>query len=297
MILSRIIAMSVAVLFATTFATTAKAECDPSFVDGDNTIRLIPPPSFSSDQLNETFQVRIRNAGDEPCLLRLGVGRRIADGSQQFPTYSLTGPDGNVPLSSLSGAPDTGSFGTEFVAPPGEQVVIAYEIRMDVGWGSEAGIFTEDLVFQLFDDRPGHPPIIRDARLMLEIPKMALIRFAGVSGIDGPALIEMGAISPHSVTQSPPFALRILSTSGYRMELVSDNGGALRRVNGPDLIPYELSLRGQRLELDGTSDGIEVNRHTSSLGDVHPVTVIIQPNPEYHAGDYSDRVFITVTAM
>lgn len=279
------------------FATAAQAECDPSFVDGSNTVRLVPPTSFNNDLLIKSFQVRIRNSGDEACVLRLGVGRRIPGGSRQFPTYALSGPDGKMPVPSLAGAANNGGFGSEIVIPAGEQVAIPYDVRMNVGWGSEAGTFTEDLVFQIFDTRPGRPIVTQDTQLLLEIPNMALIRFAGISGLDGPALIEMGALSPNSVTNSPPFALRILSTSAYRMELVSDNGGALRKIDGSYLIPYAISLRGKQLQLDGAPDAIETNRHTSSVGDVHPVKITVRPNPQYPAGEYSDRIFVTVTAM
>lgn len=288
---------TIAVAFMALFATAAHAECEPSFVDGSNTVRLIPPTSFSSDQLIETFEVRVRNSGDEACILRLGVGRRMPGGTRHFPNYSLRGPDGNVPVPSLAGAANNGGFGSEFIVPAGEQLAIPYDVRMNVGWGSEAGTFTEDLVFQIFDSRPGRALRTQDVQLLLEIPKMALIRFAGLSGLDGPALIEMGALSPTSVTTSPPFALRILSTSGYRMELQSDNGGALRKIDGSDLIPYTLSLGGRRLDLTGSPASIETNRHTSSLGDVHPVKITVRPNPEYPAGEYSDRIFVTVTAM
>lgn len=289
----RIIATAIAVCFA----TAAQADCNPSFVDGSATIRLIPPTSFSNDLLIEPFQVRIKNSGDEACVLRLGVGRRIPGGSRHFPAYSVTGPDGKVPLPSLAGAANNVGYGTEFIVPAGEQVALSYDVRMNVGWGFEAGIFTEDLVFQIFEGGPERPVITQDRQLLLEIPKMALIRFAGISGLDGPALIEMGALSPNAVTNSPPFALRVLSTSAYRMELISDNGGALRQINGDYLIPYALSLGGKKLKLGGASEAIVTNRHTSSLGDVHRVEITVRPNPEYPAGEYSDRVFVTVTAM
>lgn len=287
----------IATVVAACFATAAQADCNPSFVDGSATIRLTPPTSFSNDLLIEPFQVRIKNSGDEACVLRLGVGRRIPGGSQQFPAYSVTGPNGKVPLPSLGGAANNGVYGTEFTVPAGEQIILSYNVRMNVGWGFEAGVFTEDLVFQVFEGQPRRPVITQDRQLLLEIPRMALIRFAGISGLDGPALIEMGALSPNAVTNSPPFALRVLSTSGYRMELVSDNGGALRQTDGNYLIPYALSLDGKKIDLSGAPSAVQTNHHTSSLGDVHPVKISVRPNPEYPAGEYSDRVFVAVTAM
>lgn len=275
----------------------ASAACEPSFAEGSNTVRLIPPVSFENRQLIENFVVRVRNSGDEPCRLRLGVGRDVPSGADQFPPYSLTGPDGNVPVPTLAGAANNGGFGSEFVVPANGQVSIPYDVRMSVGWGSEAGTFTEDLIFQIFDSRPGRPVLSQITQLVLEIPKVALIRFAGASGVDGPASIEMGPLSPTAPTRSPPFALRVLSTAGYRMDFTSENMGSLRRIGGVNPIPYEMTVRGVNLNLDGVSDPIQSARHTSSVGDVYPVKIVIQPDPEYPAGLYSDRVTVTVTAI
>lgn len=293
MALSRMAALALSALLP----TAAQAACEPAFVDGSNTVRLDPPVSLDDAQLIETFVVRVRNSGDEPCVLRLGVGRDIPGGPRQFPTYSLNGPNGKVPVPSLSGAANNGGFGNEFTVPAGGQIAIPYDVRMKIGWGSEAGMFTEDLAFQLFDTRPERPVLTQMTQLLLEIPKVALIRFAGANGVGGPALINMGPLSTSGPTRSPPFALRILSTSGYRMNLTSDNSGSLRQAGGAYLIPYELSIGGKQLDLAGAGVPIQSTRHTSSVGDVHPVNIVVQPDPEYPAGEYSDRVTVTVTAI
>ena len=107
----------------------------------------------------------------------------------------------------------------------------------------------------------------------------------------------MGPILTSGPTRSPPFALRILSTAAYRIDLVSANRGALRRAGGADLIPYELTLGGQSMDLAAGVDSVRVGRHTSSVGDVHRVGIVINPDPRYHAGEYADHVTVTVTTI
>ena len=285
------------VAFAALLPAVANAACEPSFIEGSNIVTLTPSISFEDQRLVERFNIRVRNDGSEVCTLRIGVGREVASVGFRFPAYSLTGPSGNEPVAGLSGTGDSTGFGSEFIVPANGQVSIPYELRMAVGWGSEAGTYAEDLVFQLSEAESGSAIATQRTRLSLEIPRATRIRFAGASGIDGPARIEMGSISATAPTRSPPFALRILSTSAYRIDLVSQNRGALRRSDGPDIIPYQMTLGGQAVNLGGTAYSRQVGRHTSSVGDVHPVTIVIDPDPTRHAGQYSDRVTVTVTAI
>ena len=296
------------VAFAALLPVAANAACEPSFVEGSNIVTITPPVSFDNQRLVERFSVRVRNDGSEVCTLRLGVGREIASTGLRFPVYSLTGPSGNEPVAGLSGTGDSTGFGSEFIVPANGQVSVPYELRMAVGWGSEAGTYAEDLVFQLLDvqsgreiagqrTRSGRAITNQRTRLSLEIPRSTRIRFAGASRGDGPARIEMGPLSATAPTRSPPFALRILSTSAYRIDLVSQNRGALRRSDGPDLIPYRMTLGGQAVNLSGAAYSRQIGRATSSVGDVHPVTIVIDPDSTRHAGQYSDRVTVTVTAI
>lgn len=285
------------VAFAALLPAAGNAVCEPSFVEGPSTVMLRPPISLDNQRLVERFNIRVRNDGGEVCTLRLGVGRELASLRRRFPVYSLAGRNGIESVNGLSGTGNGIGPAREFIVPANGQVSIPYELRMAVGWGSEAGTYTEDLVFQLSDAQSGNAVASQRTRLSLEIPKTARIRFAGATGADGPARIEMGPISATAPTRSPPFAFRILSTSGYRIDLVSQNRGALRRSDGPDLIPYQMTLDGRAVNLAGAAYSLEVGRPTSSVGDVHPVTIVINPDPLYHAGSYSDRVTVTVTAI
>jgi hypothetical protein len=276
---------------------TAYAACDPSFVEGTNLVNLRPSSSFDSQELVEPFVVRVRNSGDEVCTIRLGVGRTLSAISIRFPDYTLTGSNGRETVSGTTVTADVAGFGKEYIVPANGEISIPYEVRMTLGWGAEAGLYADELVFYLLDEQSGNTIANKKVQLDLDIPRTARIRFAGASGANGPARIEMGPISTTAPTRSPPFALRVLSTSPYKIDLISQNNGALRRAGTRDFIPYQMTLGGQPMNLSGVGHSVRVGRHTSSVGDVHPVMIVINPSPEYHAGDYSDHVTVTVTTI
>lgn len=285
------------VALAASLPAVAHAACEPSFVDGTNVVNLRPSASFDNQQLVEPFVIRVRNSGDEVCTIRLGVGRTLAATSTRFPAYSLTGPSGMETVSALTVTADAAGFGNKYTVPANGEVSIPYDVRMAIGWGAEAGLYTDELLFSLLDAQSGNTIANKKLQLDLDVPQTARIRFAGASGADGPARIEMGPISTTAATRSPPFALRVLSTAPYRIDLVSQNNGTLRRAGTRDLIPYQMTLGSQPMNLTGVGDSVQIRRHTSSVGDVHPVTIVINPDAEYHAGDYSDRVTVTVTTI
>jgi hypothetical protein len=168
---------------------------------------------------------------------------------------------------------------------------------MKLGWGFESGIYDQALEFFL-TARTGQSELATQrTQLSLNIPAIARIRFAGAGNARGSTSVEMGTLSPNAVSTSPPFAIRVLSTAGYQMDLESQNAGALRRVDGPEVIPYRMMVSGRPMNLKGGGDRIQVASHTGSTGNVHPVSVVVDPDPTMHAGNYRDRITVTVTPM
>ncbi|WP_147417572.1 hypothetical protein [Sphingomonas cavernae] len=274
----------------------AQAACEPSLVDGAIVVQLIPSDGMDSQQLVERFHIRIRNNGHSDCALRLAVGRDLAASDNRFPNYTLTGPRGVVSLVPVAAATSNPDASVPVAIPAGAQISIPYDVRMAVGWGAEAGDYRQELQYFVLPESGREELASQRAQLSLRIPATARIRFSGAQGGNGPARIDLGTLSPTSVTTSQPFGLRVLSTSAYQVQFASQNGGALQRVDGPDRIPYRLLIGGRTLDLTGI-DGISVARHTSASGDLHPLSVVVDPDPERHAGSYADRVTVTVTPI
>lgn len=280
-----------------TFTTAASAECVPSFVSGANSVTITPSGSFDNAEVAERFQVRLRNDGDTVCELRLAVGRDIAASDAGFPDYRLVGPTGNVAINDVDTARTSARSAVNIVIPTRGETAIPFDVRMALGWGFESGTYDQALEFFLLP-RNGQGEIARQrTQLSLNIPAVARIRFAGAGGGRGAASVEMGTLSPNATSTSPPFAIRVLSTAGYQMALESENSGKLRRIGGPEVIPYRMTVSGRAMNLARGGDRISVASHTGSTGNVHPVAVVIDPDPTMHAGNYSDRVTVTVTPM
>lgn len=288
--------MPIALVLAT-FATTAHAECVPSFVAGGNSVAITPSGSFDEGRLSERFYVRLRNDGDTVCELRLAVGRDIAASDPDFPDFQLIGPNGSVAINDTDAARSNARAATDIIIPTGGETSIPYDINMKLGWGFESGVYDQALEFVLLP-RAGQTELgTQRTQLSLNIPSVARIRFAGAGGARGGASVEMGTLSPNAPSTSPPFAIRVLSTAGYQMDLESENSGALRRVDGPEVIPYRMTVSGRPMNLKGGGDRINVAAHTGSTGNVHPVAVVVDPDPAMHAGNYRDRITVTVTPM
>jgi hypothetical protein len=275
----------------------AHGACAPRLVGGSDTVTLQPSATMDDQQLTERFFVDVANDGDEPCSLRLAVGRDVVNSDPQFPNYTLAGPNGNLILVALPAAGSNPNVSVPITVPANGQVSIPYDVRLTVGWGSQAGTYVEELGFLLLSSDRRAEIASQRKRLSLVIPASIRLRFAGAGAEGGTARVEMGRLSPIAPTRSPPFAIRVLSTAPYRMELVSQNGGALMRDGGPERIPYRMSIGPRMLNLAGGGDTISVARHTSAAGDVHPVSIVIEPDPARHAGNYDDRVTVTVTTL
>lgn len=280
-----------------TFATAAHAECVPSFVAGGNSVSITPSGSFDEGRVTERFYVRLRNDGDTVCELRLAVGRDVAASDPNFPEFQLMGPNGGVAIHDTDASRSNAQSATDIIIPIGGETNVPFDINMKLGWGFESGLYDQALEFVLLS-RSGQTELGTQRTLLsLNIPSVARIRFAGAGGTRGVASLEMGTLSPHAPTTSPPFAIRVLSTAGYQMDLESENYGALRRVDGPEVIPYRMTVSGRPMNLKGGGDRVTVAAHTGSTGNVHPVVVAVDPDPAMHAGHYRDRITVTVTPM
>jgi spore coat protein U-like protein len=286
-------------ILAAFLPTAANAACEPSFASGSNVVTLTPAPSFDDQQIAQRFQVEIRNTGSDSCSLRLSVGRDIAASDPTFPAYTLSGPSGTIPPALLAGGEgEAGSPASVTIdVPANGRVLVPYDASLTVGWGIAARTYEEELVFRLYPAGSQDELATQRTRLSLTIPTAARIRFSGASATDGAPIVDMGPLSPISRTVSPLFAIRVLSTAPYRVELVSENRGSLRRVGGTELIPYRLSLSSQEVNLSAGGTVLRVPSHSGPTGTVHPVVIQIDPDPTRHAGNYSDRVTVTVTTF
>lgn len=276
--------------------TTAAAECIPSFASGPDVIEIYTDANFNRGQLIERFAIRLRNDGDSLCQLNLTVGRDVTGSLGWFPDYVLTGP-GGVVSAPVPGASPGGTATAPVVIPAGREVSVSYQIRANVGWGDRSGDYATSMLFALSSRGSSTEIASQRTELRLTIPATAAIRFAGAgAGAKGSARLDLGQLTPNMINRSPPFAVRVLSTSAYRLEVTSENSGALVRTGGMERLPYAMTIGGHRMDVAG-GGSISRGTHTSPKGDLFPVAVTVRPDADQHAGDYSDRVTVAVTPI
>lgn len=271
----------------------AHADCVPSFVDGPMVVSLAANDSMDNGQLNDNFKIRIRNDGTDQCRLRLTVSRDDAASDPGFPAYKLTGAGAAIQVNPGASADFLGS-GQRLVLGPSGESPSTYMVHIPVGWGMKSGEYSQQLVFTITEDGSDEQLASQQVKLALRIPATSRLRFDGATG--GGARIDLGTLRIEGPTVSDPFGIRVLSTAGYTLRFMSGNGGKLRRLDGPDTIPYEMVVDGRLMNLLA-GDQVFGADHTGASGDLHPVVVTVRPDPTYHAGNYSDRITVSVTPI
>ena len=106
--------------------------------------------------------------------------------------------------------------------------------------------------------------------------------------------MDLGVLDPKSVTTSAPFGIRVWSTSAYTVSFQSENNGRLMLESRASSIDYQLYMDGNRVSTNGAVAGYEPDA-TDALGDFHSMIIRVEPF-RARAGEYSDRVEVTVTA-
>lgn len=248
------------------------------------------PPGLSSPAL-ERLPVQVKNVGSESCAFKLGIARENLGGVDVFPPTQISAPFGPiyladlVPASSATAATNTSSH----TLSAGETLTIIYRFAVRADWNSKAGDYYEELVLTVYDDQTNEALDTARAQVFLGVPPSTNIRFVGNS-----KRLDLGTISPNGVTRSPPFGIRVFSTSPYKLTVTSTNGGVLTNSAASAEIDYRMDLDGQAVDL-GTGEERFYSEPTGNLGKVMQVRVTVGPQPNKPAGTYRDLITVSVT--
>lgn len=275
----------------------AHAECEPRFLESAQSIVVPELKINAGGQTTETFGIRIRNEGSAggQCTGTLRFARSNTAPVTLPTAYSiLTGgrtlevlPNENVP----------GTAGSDYqttqipTGPNGANW--PFRLVIPTGWGMPVGSWTEDLIVYLLDDT-GNVVDQLFLTITFTVPPAVELRIVGVTGQNAIASIDLGELDPLSNNDSAPFGVRIWSTSAYTVSFDSQNEGRLIHANATDAIEYKLYMDGVAVNVAGAA-AKHVPHGTDSLGELHPLKVRVEPF-RAKAGDYSDRVEVTVTA-
>ena len=280
-------------------------DCDPEFASADQTVTIdginIEPGAIAT----RSVQLRLRNrapgagSGGGRCPVTIRIARIAPPPGGDFPPYELRGP-GNQQLEILPDRAAAGTPGSELSianAPRGPQGrVVPIQIALPTEWGLRAGTYTDQLEVLLID-QAGNVEA-RKLTVTIVIPATASLRLVGAvvgGGPGGPAQVDLGTLSSSRPTQAENFGARIFSTEQYSVRLTSSNRGRLRHENADAQIAYKLFFDGRLADLEGGTE-YAYSGPTPRLGDFRPMRIVVDP-VFADAGNYADRITVTVTAM
>ncbi len=275
-------------------AVFAQDQCPLVFDQKDMTVSVVASSPTTAIPAVENFTVNLRNAGEASCQARLLVAR-LAGKSGALPAYSLR-RQGVEMFVQASEAASATSFGTAVnVSGGGATVPVAFQIGFPPNWNVEAGAYSERLQFLLVDSSGE----ILDRMILnvdLRVPSAATLSFVGaVSGSGTGKTIALGKLSQTEETKSPDFGLRVWSNTSYDVSFDSENRGQLVHSNAVDRIAYRMTMNRTPVNLAGISQFL-FPRRTFAIGDFHRLAIVVPPVGQALAGDYSDRITVTITA-
>jgi len=278
----------------------ARAACVPVFVDRSETVNLAGLTVGPGEEKRETFQLRVRNSTGDPgrCTGRIRVSRLDGNADPNAPEFTLR--SGGTQIDILSFQNSAGSVASDVLvpaAPPGPNgAATPFQLTLPTPWGLKAGTYTQLLQFALFDESGTQTDAINVA-ITIEVPREVSLRIVGATGDAPISRINLGVLTSTGTNTSDPFGLRIWATSGYSVSFQSQNNGNLQRDGGTERIPYTLTMDGTLVDLASGSPSFLFNEIPTALGRFHALVVRAGPVEAVRAGNYADRVFVTVTAV
>lgn len=275
-------------------APALAAECRPEFVESTQTVNFSSVEIGVGEFSRETFAVHVRNAADGDCSATIRV-RRIGTPGPDAPRYTLQSGATVFEILAEGAVPTAHSDLPVANAPSDDRGAnVAFQLTLPTEWGLQSGFYGEQIELSLLDPAGAEVDTLT-LSLNIDIPRAVALRVVGATGDTSVARIHLGTLSSTEPTASDPFGVRIWSTAGYRVSVLSENRGELVHSSNLDRLPYELDFDRHAVDLRG-ADSFLYPLHTSSLGRLHPLRVRVGP-VNARAGDYADRVTVTVTAV
>jgi len=293
-------------------AAASAADCQPAFVNPDQSLVIDGVTIEAGGRATEDFQLRVQNAaaggsgpsgggpmGSATCEASIRFARFSAP-DPDFPAYSLRAP-GNREVEVLPDPASGGTADSDVVianAPAGPQGrSVPFRLTIPTEWGVRAGSYIEQLQAQLLD-RDGNVVDTAAVTITVTVPSAVSLRLVGAvvgGSAGGPAQIDLGNLSSTRETRSEPFGALILSTAPYSVRFSSANLGALVHQDGRERVPYRLFFDGAPVDLAGSSE-FPYLAHTPRGGDRRPMSIVVPPVVAL-AGHYSDRITVTVSTL
>lgn len=282
-------------------ASDASAACQAS-IESIEAVPTIDYAPFDRSEKSVEFEVEIRNDGPDRCDVALAITSGTPGSARSY----RNGPDSltyDVLTRDRSPYPniiDTPAGSTRLKGGSGEDAEIKVRLSIPAGLISPAGNYADTLTLRLFDVSGPTPRALGSERTVpaaARIQARAQVNIAGASasnfGTFGIDELAFGDLEENATRDA---FVQVRATRPVAITLSSRNLGVLKHTTlpGTDGVPYSLQVDGIDVNLAGTSAPIVRTPTLSLEGTSYPMSVRIGQTAGRAAGEYKDRITISV---
>ena len=200
---------------------------------------------------------------------------------------------GSIDVTPRTGESARRPGGRSFNLRPGEREILRFSFAVDPQSLLGAGLYSQN-VFIGVTHPNGAPQTQKPVTLGVQVASTALMGLKGeFTRRGGLATIDLGDLTQGGRTLNT--SLYVLSTGGYRVSVTSANAGRLRQGASDWFVSYGLALGDRAMNL-AQGDQLEVVSRRPRLDD-YPLSINIGSTAGRRAGDYSDVLTFTVSAI
>lgn len=246
-----------------------------------------------------TIELNIVNRGDSECIGRLGASLRgeqygfRSDSTAPPIPYQLVDEKSRSDITPRAGRNLDRAGGRMLRLAPGERSLEIVSVTALPDEATSQGRYVQSLDLTVTAES-GMSLATVPLTLGIDIVSAALIGVKGeVSRVRGGLSVDLGELEPG--VRKLPVTLYVVSTGAYRVSVSSLNQGRLKHVNAPWYVNYRMWLGSQSLDLSEL-DGFDVPSAHWHFDD-YPVRIEIGETDGKRAGNYVDRVTLTVAAL
>lgn len=277
--------------------TSASAtDCTPSFVMETDSVVINAETFGPRDVAQSSFEIRLQNEGDTSCETQIRITRIEGTADPAELEYTIRSGATEINIQASAGAPTNsqGNLLIQQIPSEAQSFPINFLLTIPTDWGIAAGNYEEQLQMQLLD-QDGRVIDTLFFNIVAYVPSAAEIRIVGAAGSGAVATVDLGQIDSRTASRSDPIAIRVFSTSAYVLTFESESNGRMVHENTVDTIPYRMDMDGGTVDLSTTTE-FTFTRRTPRIGEIYNLQFSAGP-VRARAGDYKDRVTVTITAV
>lgn len=254
---------------------------------------------FTDTAAERQFDLAVVNRGSGPCTGVVSVDTRgepfglSLNGDAQRLPYALVDERGGSDVTPRAGENARRVGARPFNLGAGERDILRFTFAVNSEALLGAGLYSQSVTIGL-QHPSGVPLANKPVTLAVRIAPAAMMGLKGeFSRQGGLPTINLGELTQGGRRLNT--SLYVLSTGGYSVSVTSANDGQLRQGASGWAVPYGLAI-GDRVMNLTRGDRLEVVSNRPRIDD-YPLSITLGSTEGRRAGDYSDVLTFTVSAL